>query len=481
MASRSSADVKVTFSGDTSDLEAKLDRLEKEVNGTTREIDTLTTSTDKSKRGFEDVSRTANDAGDRLFALGDALNGANDIMSGMASGNLLQVGIGFAELARGVSELASDFVAWGQKAWEAAGEVVKAHAASIAAKAQDVAATVAHRVATIASTIATEAMAAAQWLLNAAMSANPIGLVIAALAALTAGVIYAYTHFDWFRNMVDGAWQILQSMFHWVADNWPLLLAILTGPIGLAVLAIVNNFDTIKDAFGAVRDFIANTAGQIAGIFTASWDAVTRIFVTAWDTIKSVTVGAVNDIIGFFDRLGGAIYGFSQNFAKFVTGFGSQMAEWLTTVWQWGEQVVTWFRELPNRIGGFFGGLADIIKRPFEEAFEAIKWLWNSTVGGFGFTAPDWIPGVGGKGFHIPYMAEGGIVKAQAGGMLALLGEGGQDEAVIPLNRLNSMVGGGTVININIARVDASNRSDVSTMSLTMGREIAVALRGSVA
>ena len=60
---------------------------------------------------------------------------------------------------------------------------------------------------------------------------------------------------------------------------------------------------------------------------------------------------------------------------------------------------------------------------------EAIKWLWNTTVGGFGFEIPSWVPLVGGKSFSIPEMAKGGIVRSPT---VALLGEAGP-EAVVPL------------------------------------------------
>ena len=42
-------------------------------------------------------------------------------------------------------------------------------------------------------------LAAKTWLVNAAMSANPIGIVVAAVAALVAGVIYAWNKFEGFR------------------------------------------------------------------------------------------------------------------------------------------------------------------------------------------------------------------------------------------------------------------------------------------
>ena len=53
--------------------------------------------------------------------------------------------------------------------------------------------------------------AAAQWLLNAAMDANPVMLVVIAIAALVAALVWAYYNVDWFREMVDNAWATLQQ------------------------------------------------------------------------------------------------------------------------------------------------------------------------------------------------------------------------------------------------------------------------------
>ena len=98
---------------------------------------------------------------------------------------------------------------------------------------------------------ATVAWTAVQWLLNAALSANPIGLVVIAIAALVVGLVIAYKKSETFRKIVDAAfnavWDIAKKLFSWFKANWPLLLAILTGPIGIAVLAIVRHWDTIRD------------------------------------------------------------------------------------------------------------------------------------------------------------------------------------------------------------------------------------------
>ena len=63
---------------------------------------------------------------------------------------------------------------------------------SIASRVRQTAATVASRIAQIAAAAASRTMAAAQWVLNAALNANPIGLVVVAIAALVAGLVVAY-------------------------------------------------------------------------------------------------------------------------------------------------------------------------------------------------------------------------------------------------------------------------------------------------
>lgn len=59
---------------------------------------------------------------------------------------------------------------------------------------------------TMAMTVAHKAAAAAQWLLNAAMSANPIGLLIIAITALVASLVYLWNTNEEFRDAITKAW-----------------------------------------------------------------------------------------------------------------------------------------------------------------------------------------------------------------------------------------------------------------------------------
>ena len=70
-----------------------------------------------------------------------------------------------------------------------------------------------------ATTIATTVMTGAQWLLNAALSANPIGLIVGLLVGLGAAVVLAYQKSETFRNIVQGAWAGIQAAASWAWDN----------------------------------------------------------------------------------------------------------------------------------------------------------------------------------------------------------------------------------------------------------------------
>lgn len=230
----------------------------------------------------------------------------------------------------------------------------------------------AQRVAMIATRAATIAWTAVQWLLNIALSANPIGLIIIAIAALIAGIVLAYQRSETFRKVVDAAFRAVGAVVRWWWEN------------------------VVKRYFQLVATIAKWLWGKIQAAF-AGWKII-------FDRVREW-------LAGVRDRFG--------RFLEFVTG-------------------------IPGAIKRGFSKLVDILSAPFRAAFRAIARFWNSTIGGRGFTAPDWLPfGMGGKSFTIPTLpelAKGGVLRARRGGTLFVGGEGGEDEAVAPLSTLAGMI-----------------------------------------
>ena len=96
---------------------------------------------------------------------------------------------------------------------------------------------------TLATAGAQKVMAGAQWLLNAAMSANPITLVITALVALGAGIYVAYQKSETFRNAVKSVWT-------WITNLWS---EFKNSPIGGFVIEIMKLMTPLDDIWNAIK------------------------------------------------------------------------------------------------------------------------------------------------------------------------------------------------------------------------------------
>jgi hypothetical protein len=121
----------------------------------------------------------------------------------------------------------------------------------------------------IVNTLVTEGWAAAMIAVNMAMAANPIGFIIAGVALLVAGIIYAYNKFGWFRGAIYGTWEALKGfgimLKDYVIDR---IKGVLTGLGGLAK-AIGQVFSgDFKAAWETAKvagaDLVGITAGKKA-------------------------------------------------------------------------------------------------------------------------------------------------------------------------------------------------------------------------
>ncbi|MET8147614.1 hypothetical protein ACIBSW_06775 [Actinoplanes sp. NPDC049668] len=167
----------------------------------------------------------------------------------------------------------------------------------VLARGRAVVGMVAQKVALVATSAATKAAAAGQWLLNVAMSANPLGLIVIALVAVAAGLYLLWTRSATFRKIVTGAfsavWGAIKGGWSWVRKNWPLLLSILTGPVGLAIRWIVKNWDSLVGFF---RKIPGRIGASLSGI---------------WSGLKSGFRAALNWVIAKWNNFSIGLPGFS--------------------------------------------------------------------------------------------------------------------------------------------------------------------------
>lgn len=105
---------------------------------------------------------------------------------------------------------------------------------------------------------ATRAYAAGQAALNAVLAANPIGLVIIAVAALAAGLIFAYKHSETFRNIVQGAFRAVAEAVLKTVDF------VLSGL--QKMFEIAGKIPGIGDKFRGVADQIGTARAAVQGL-----------------------------------------------------------------------------------------------------------------------------------------------------------------------------------------------------------------------
>lgn len=119
--------------------------------------------------------------------------------------------------------------------------------------------------------IKTGVVTAAQWLLNLAMTANPIGIVVVAIGALIAGLAIAYNRFAGFRSMVNGVWESLKQVGSNIMDMFTKLPNMIIEAFTQIPKAILDVFSGVGNLFSAIfsgnfeaiPDILASIGGNI--------------------------------------------------------------------------------------------------------------------------------------------------------------------------------------------------------------------------
>ena len=211
---------------------------------------------------------------------------------------------------------------------------------------------------------ATKAWAAVQWVLNAAMSANPIGLVVIAIAGLIAAGAWLVQNWDEIAAWWNDLWGGIAA---WTVEKWDAITGTITGALDSIISGITGFGVSILSGLQSVWDTISGAAG-------AAWAGITGIISGAWNAI----VGGVADF-------GASLLSFLQSawaeWEGFVARLLAALGSILSGLLDFGASVISGLQSIWDTVSG-----------AANAAWEGIKGIvsgaWDAIVGGIaGFGA----------------------------------------------------------------------------------------------
>lgn len=284
---------------------------------------------------------------------------------------------------------------------------------------------------------------AAQWALNVAMTANPIGIVIVAIGALVGAFIVLWNKSEGFRNFWINLWEKVKAI---VTSAWE---------------GIKAGFEKIKNGISAVKEKVSTM-----------WNGVKEKTSELWGGVKNAVSEKLNNIKSAYDAHGGGLKG--ATFAAiegvkeyYRTGYdainqltGGKLGEVVNAVGvkmeavksKFGEAfgnvkntVMTIFENIKNGIVEKITAAVDTVKNVFTKISDTVSSVWDKiksllkapkivqtgTVTVMGVDTP--IPK-----FGLDWNAKGGIMTRPtafgfANGKIQMGGEAGA-EAILPLS-----------------------------------------------
>lgn len=256
-------EVKLTFAGDTAQLERAFDRVGTAARSMEGDVSAAGESFDRAAEASDNIDTKAMGFRDTLTGLQDGFAGLKKATSGdIGFESLLLLGFGIGDLASGFT----NFLIPSMKSAVAWLKTTKVATLATAA-AQKVAA------------VGTKIWAGVQWLLNAALLANPIVLIIVAIIALIAVIVLIATKTDWFQRLWRAAWKGIMAYLTFVKDMYvkafnlmisigSKLVSAVTSIPGRLKKAFTGLFAIITSPFRAAFNFVArawnNTVGQLS-------------------------------------------------------------------------------------------------------------------------------------------------------------------------------------------------------------------------
>lgn len=193
-----------------------------------------------------------------------------------------------------------------------------------------------------------------------AMSANPIGIAIAAIAALTAGLVYFFTQTEMGR-------QIWQDFMDWFSGVWqsvaPVLTEVWNGIVETATTVWNNMMAVVAPIIQAVVDFIRSVWDGISLWWTENQGLIQQTFTTVWNAIQTVIQTVMPIIQSIIETAMNIL-------APFIEATWNNICTVITTVW---ELIKIAIQTAMDVISGIIKAVMQVINGDWSGAWETIK------------------------------------------------------------------------------------------------------------
>lgn len=236
-------------------------------------------------------------------------------------------------------------------------------------------------------------VAAAQWLVNAAMSANPIGLIVIAIAGLVAAFVLLWNKCEGFRNFFLGMWEGIKTAFQTFLDWISPAIEAIKGYFEGLWTKLQEIWAYIIQSVQPIKDAISGAFSEAWELIKVVWDLVQPYFAAIWENIKVVfsvvkevlsgffeaawiAIQAVWDVVSsYFAAVWDTIKAIFSVVATYLGGMFSTAWTAIKAVW---DTVTGYFTAVWNTIKGIFAVVKAVLSGNWSDAWEAIKGIVNT-------------------------------------------------------------------------------------------------------
>jgi len=211
---------------------------------------------------------------------------------------------------------------------------------------------------------AQKGMNAVQAIFNALLTANPIGLIIAGIAALIVIIVLLVKHWDKVKNVFIKAGTLIKAIF----DSLP-------GPVKAVFIGI---FNYIKAVVIGIKNIFFAFVNVVKSIFVAIWKIISGVFTNIVTTIKNIFGGLLeiwqgdgnffvkiwNSIKLIFVEIWKGIFANIKTVANAFLGIWEAVKSYFITIWESVKNVfIVFWKGIFNVVKSVFGGIVDFVKR----------------------------------------------------------------------------------------------------------------------